>query len=92
MSGSINQHKRMAMGKAYKDGGAVEEEKRNSRPPKEAMGIGLLRNAVEAISGRRRKDKLDEAIESSEGESDRQRKMREEAGFKKGGQVKKGGK
>lgn len=92
MGEAINQHKRMAMGKAYKDGGAVEEEKRNSRPPKEAMGTGLLKQAVELISGRSQKSRTDKAIEEASGESERQKQMREEAGFKKGGCVKRKGK
>lgn len=90
MKDAINQHKRMAMGKKFKDGGAIEEEKR--RPPKEAMGTGLLKQAVELISGRNQKSRMDKAIDEASGESERQKQMREEAGFNKGGSVKRKGK
>ncbi len=90
---ACNQHKRMAMGKScYKDGGLVEEEKSVVRAPKEQPTGGLLRQAVDALTGRNRKQKLDDAIEASSGETERQRKMREASGFKSGGRVKKGGK
>ncbi len=92
MGGAISQHKQLAMGKKFKDGGAVEEEKRNIRPPKEAMGTGLLRQATEFITGRSQKERTDKAIEEQSGESRREKQMREETDFKKGGSVKRKGK